>query len=396
MNPGKILGIFKKGAKATSKKKGKKGDEKTYAWPSGIKVGIYGHSNSGKTVYYTVLNEECKISKDLQISVMDGSTASEFLTNYRSLWGLGMASEAGTMVDFRGEKKFPDPTAGDKVLQFNAILDHSHKLSIVAYDYNGKAVSISEKHELDEKVHDFMASSDGLLFFFDPKVMGAELQTQACVAAFVNMLERLAPLSSRLPVPIALVITKADILPGFTENQAVLVNPAEEHIISEDFELFLEKVLSSNKIASNPAWAGSVRNILVKLREFLRIVVGRTLNFQIFFLSNTGDPPEKIGTEVGRSIYTPPAKIRPIGVKEPFYWLLNAIIRNRRLKRFRKLAKYVTVISILWMLLYSLPFLYHFKIALPKPVKLENRILKTHDGSHLSTSENERRTIMSA
>jgi len=391
-----IFRFAKKGSKAASKGKGKKAETGGTKWPGGTRIGIFGHDNAGKTVYYTVLNEECKISRDLQISVTDNATAGEFLSNYRAIWGLGSTGEAGTMVDFKGEQQFPDATKSDKVLQFTAVLNRRKKMPVVAYDYNGKSVSISEHSEQSDKVLDFMTGSDGLLFFYDPKVLGAELQTQAHVASFVNMLERLAPLNKRLPIPVALVVTKSDILPGFSENQAVLVSGEEEHFIAEDFEIFVEKVLNSNRIAANSEWAGSVRSVLVKLREFLRIVVGRTLDFQIFFISNTGSTPEKIGTDVGRSIYAPPPQIRPIGVREPFYWLLSSIARNKKIAIFRKLTRWVVMASIIWMVFYSLPFLYHFKYLMPKPIHVEQNILKPHDGNHFSTTDSERQSIIRA
>lgn len=396
MSFGAIFKIFKKGSKAVGKGKGKK-PTGGFAWPSGIRIGIYGHSNSGKTVYYTVLNEECKISKKLQISVTDNATAGEFLSNYRSLWGLGTAASAGTVVDLKGERKFPDSTAIDKILLFNAIADRTKKVAVVAYDYSGRAVSISDRDATADKVADFMAGCDGILFFFDPKVMGAELECQAHVASFVNMLERLAPLHARLPIPISLVVTKSDILPGFSgDAQVRLIKPEDEYIVSEDFELFLEKVLASPQIAGNAAWSGTVRSVLVRLKDFLRVVVSRTLDFQIFFVSSTGQQPEKIGSDVGRSLYAPPPRMQPVGVQEPFYWLLNSIIRNRRISKFRTLARYVSLISLIWIILYSIPFLYHFKMLLPQTIHVEKQILEPYKENIFRTSEGQRKDIMRA
>ena len=393
MKPVKILKIFKKGARAASGKKGK-APEARYKWPSGVRIGVYGHANSGKSVYFTTLNEDCKVSKKLQISVTDSATAGEFLTNYRQIWGLDTTSNVGTVVDLRGEQKFPDPTEGERLLQFNAILDRSQKMSVVSYDYEGKAVSITESGDVKDKVIDFMDGAHGLIFFYDPKILGAELESQAHVASFVTMLERLAPLSARLPIPIALVVTKADILPGFTgENQTVLVSSEDEQFVSEEFEVFLEKVLSSNRIASNTEWAGSVRNVLVKLKEFLKIVVGRTLNFQIFFVSCTGQTPEKIGTDVGRSIYRPPKVIRPVGLQEPFYWILKSVSRNRSISRFRKVARFVATVSIIWAVVFSLPHLYHFKYIMPMTTKVEDNILEGYNGNYLALNKVERSRI---
>jgi len=394
VKPGKILKKLKTLSKGGSKD-GKKGSSQE--WPSGTRIGIYGHANAGKTVYFTVLNEECKIGKDLQLSITDTATASDILSNYRAIWGVGTETGSGTVVDLRGEKKFPDSTPDGRLLLFNVIVDRTNKYSVCTYDYGGKAISLSSSGELADKVADFMLGCDGLLFFFDPKVLGAEIQTHAHVASFVSLLERLAPLKKKLPIPIALVITKADVLPGFAgEDQTVLVNAEDENILSEDFDFFLDKILITNKIASNAAWSESVRNILVKLREFLKVIIGRTLNFQIFFVSATGQPPEKIGTEVGRSIYAPPTKIKPIGVKNPFYWLLKSIALNNRISAFKKLAKYITFLSLAWIILFSAPYLYHNNFLLDRALKVEKDALEAYSGNIYNTTVKERQNIIMA
>jgi len=395
VKPGKIVKKLAKVFKSGSKDSKKGGS--AFSWPSGTRIAVYGHANAGKTVYFTVLNEECKIGKDLQLSITDTATASDILSNYRAIWGVGTETGSGTVVDLRGEKKFPDPTPDGKLFLFNAILDRSRKYSVCTYDYGGKAISLNSSGELAEKVADFTLGSDGILFFFDPKVLGAEMQTHAHVASFVSLLEKLAPLDKKLPIPIALVITKADILPGFSgEDQSILVSPEDENILSEDFDLFLEKILGSDKIASNSDWSESVRTILVKLREFLKVVVGRTLNFQIFFVSSTGQQPEKIGTDIGRSLYAPPPKITPIGIKKPFYWILNSIVQNKRVAGFKKLAKYVAVLSILSVLLFSAPYLYHDKFLLDRAVKTETDVLKAYSGNIYNTTLKERNNIINA
>ncbi|MDH4156582.1 MAG: hypothetical protein OEW00_04835, partial [candidate division Zixibacteria bacterium] len=295
------------------------------------------------------------------------------------------------------EQMFPESTVVDKLLIFNAILDGSKKVSVVAYDYPGKAVAIASDEELKEKVLDFMSGCDGLAFFYDPKIMSSELESQAHVASFVAMLEKLAPQSQRLPIPVAMVVTKADILPGFSgESQTILISPEDEHLLSEDFEIFLNKILASQKVTTDPAWAGSVRNILVRLSDFLRVIVGRTLNFQIFFISNTGQEPEKVGTDVGRSIYRPPKKIHPAGVKEPIYWLLHAILRNKAISKMKVLTKYVALICLAWAAVYSVPFLVHFKYLMPRAQQVEREILKASGGNVFNTTKDERTKVQTA
>ncbi len=399
MKLGKVFKVFGKGAKAAGKRRrGKDAAAKgAYQWPSGVRIGVYGHFNAGKTVYFTVLNEECKVARDLQIAVTDNLTAGEFLSNYRKIWGVGTQVDSGTVVDLREDRKFPDPTPGDKILQFTAIIDRKKKVRVVSYDYPGRAISISEPDEHFEKVLDFVIGSDGLLFMFDPKVLGAELECQAHVSSFVNALEQLAPLRSRLPIPVGLVVTKADILPGFaSDRQTILISSDDEHFLAGDFETFLERVLTSNRIASDSAWAGSVRNILVKMKEFLKIVIGRTLDFQIFFVSATGQQPEKIATDVGRSIYAPPTKMTPVGVKEPFYWILRSIRRSRSIALTRRIAKYVAVASLVWMIGFSLPYLWHFTWLLPGATNVEDRILEAYGGNRFNISRRERDNVIRA
>lgn len=383
----KILRLSKKGAKSVSGS-GKAAADGDYKWPEGIKIGVYGHANSGKTVLFTVLNEESKVSKELQLSITEQATAGEFLRNYRKIWGIGATDSVGTMVDLREDKKFPDPTQGALVLQFVAILDRDEKVSVVALDYDGRAIDISESHDLKEKVGSFMSESDGIIFLFDPKALSATVQCQAHAASFVNILEQLAPLSRRLPIPVTLVVTKADILPGFAgDQQTVLVSGEDESFLAEDYEVFLEKILASNRIASNSAWAGTVRDILIKLKEFLKVVVGRTLDFQIFFVSATGSQPEKVGTDVGRSIYVPPDKMKPIGVQRPFYWMLRSILRGRRIDFVRRLTKWVAVACMAWIVLVSLPYAWHFWWLLPRTVQVEDNVLGQRDRFDASSEE---------
>ncbi|MCK4632606.1 MAG: hypothetical protein KAT79_05005 [candidate division Zixibacteria bacterium] len=397
MKPLKVIKkLFKFGSKAASKSKGSGGGG-AFEWPAGIKIGIYGHQNSGKTVYFTVLNEESKISKNLQLSVTDNATSNSFLMNRRAIWGLGSTSEVGTVVDLRGERKFPDPSEKDQCLIFNAILDGSTKVPVVAYDFPGKSIALAGGDELKDKIIDFMTSCDGLLFFYDPKVMGSELESQAHVSSFVSLIEQIAPGHKRLPIPVGLVVTKADVLPGFAkDDQVMLISPEDEHLLSDDFDMFLNRMLAGKTVSADQAWAGSVRNVLIKLADFLKVIVGRTLNFQIFFVSNTGDEPEKVGTDVGRSIYKPPSKIRPIGVKDPFYWILTAVRRNRGVSRIRALAKVVMIVSIIWAVLCSMPFIYHLNYLLPQAELVEREILKANSGQVFSTGADERRRIQTA
>jgi len=387
----KVFKLGQKGAKRIKKAKG--GAAPPPAWPEGTKVGVFGHENSGKTVFFTALYTQSKTTNNFHISVRDNATANEFFRNDMAIKGVDVDSGGtGTIAAKSVPKRFPEHTVKDVLLQFTAILDGSKKIPVVTYDYNGKAASISEHSDEAEKIRSFMADADGLLFFFDPKILGADPEVQARVSSFVNVLELIVSLKSRLPIPVALVITKADTLPGYRgEETTILIKPKDEQVIAEDYETFLEKVLGFESMSNDREWASSVRNILVKLREFIRVVVGRTLDFQIFFVSSTGNKPEKIGAEVGRSIYAPPEKVNPCGVTVPFHWMLNSIVRSRRLNALRRIAGFVVAASIVWIALYSLPFALHFGHLLRSPLRTESKALKEAGGDHrlMSAAQNE-------
>ncbi len=382
----KLAKIFKLGQKGAKKVKRSKGAAApAAAWPEGTRVGVFGHENSGKTVYFTALYTQSKTTKNFHISVRDNATANEFFRNDMAIKGVDVDSGGtGTIAAKSVPKRFPDHTVKDVLLQFTAILDGGAKIPVVTYDYNGKNASISERSDEAENIRSFMADADGLLFFFDPKILGADPEVQARVSSFVNVLELVASIKSRLPIPVGLVITKADTLPGYSgEDTTILIRPEDEQVIAEDYEKFLERVLGFESLSSDREWASSVRNILVKLREFIRVVVGRTLDFQIFFVSGTGNKPEKIGAEVGRSIYAPPDKVNPCGVTVPFHWMLASIVRSRRLNILRRIAGFVVAISVAWIVLYSLPFMIHFGGLLRSPIGIEKKALKEAGGSRL-------------
>jgi GTPase SAR1 family protein len=398
-----ILKIFKyaqKGAQKGAKKakRRKSGAVAAPAWPEGTKVGVFGHENSGKTVFFTALYTQSKTTNNFHVSVRDNATANEFFKNDMAIKGVDVDSGGtGTIAAKSVPKRFPDHTVKDLVLQFTAILDGSKKMPVVTYDYNGKAASISERSDEAEKIHSFMEDADGLLFFFDPKILGADPEVQARVSSFVNILELIVSLKSRLPIPVGLVITKADTLPGYSgEDKTILIRPKDEQVIAEDYETFLERVLGFQSLSDDREWASSVRNILVKLREFIRVVVGRTLDFQIFFVSGTGNKPEKIGAEVGRSIYAPPDKVNPCGVTEPFHWILSSIVRSRRLSLLRRVTGFIVAASIVWIALYSLPFIIHFAGLLRAPYRVESKVLRDSGGSHQQVSPTSKKQIINA
>ena len=176
-----FMKIFKLAQKGSKKVKRSKSSAATAAkWPDGVKVGVFGHENSGKTVFFTALYMKSKATKDISISVRDSATGNEFFMNEMAIKGVHVdRAGEGTIAAKAVPRKFPDPTEKGIVLQFTAILGGGKKIPVVTYDYSGKAATLSEHSDEAQAARDFMANADGLFFFFDPKILGADPEVQA-------------------------------------------------------------------------------------------------------------------------------------------------------------------------------------------------------------------------
>jgi hypothetical protein len=129
----KIFKLGQKGAKRAKKAKG--GGVPVSAWPEGTRVGVFGHENSGKTVFFTALYTQSKTTNDFHISVRDNATANEFFRNDMAIKGVDVDSGGtGTIAAKSVPKRFPDHTVKDVILRFTAILDGSKKIPVVTYD----------------------------------------------------------------------------------------------------------------------------------------------------------------------------------------------------------------------------------------------------------------------
>lgn len=360
----KIINMFKYARKGSKQAKRARARSKAdVQWPEGIRIGIFGHENTGKTVFLTVLDTGDPTDEKFKITGRDDTARAYHFNNKNQLEGRKINYDSeGTITTINVPRQFPDPTSKGTVLKVTTRIDKKTAHPVVFYDYKGKALSLAEAMDEEKvKILDFMAGCDGLLFFFDPKILQVDPLVQERVTAFINVLESIVPQNKRLPLPVGLVINKADILPGYEgEMKSVLIRPQDEQVVANDYESFLEGVLGFESLENDKVWASTVRNVLVKLSAFIRVVVGRTLDFQVYFVSNTGNSPRKIGEEKGRSIYEPPEKIVPSGVVEPVYWMIRSIVRNRRLGILRIAAKITAIASSIFIIVWSIPFIINF------------------------------------
>ena len=111
----KIFKIGRKGAKKVQKSRG--GVVQESSWPEGTRIGMFGHENSGKTVFFTELYAKSKDTANFHMAVRDDATANEFYKNDMAIKGIGIDSEgAGTIAAKSVPKRFPDRTVKDVML----------------------------------------------------------------------------------------------------------------------------------------------------------------------------------------------------------------------------------------------------------------------------------------
>ena len=375
-----ILKIFKKGAKYRKKAKPqeKGGEEARGKIPGLFQVGVCGHTSSGKTVFFTMLYEKGRNEPDFRLATLDDLTAKEIHENIRLLKGLKRTEVGGGVRDVQGERRFPDPTSGESHFNFEATLNHRTRFRFTTLEYKGENIALEEDLDSKKSLVDYLSECDCLLFFIEPSVIRSELLRQEQLATFINLMERISNGGFGINIPIGLVVTKSDLLEGFErEDQTVVIQPSYEYLKTRGFESFLKGILNQSSIRNRSSWQGQLRDLLRNLKPFFESLMERTLDFQIFFVSSTGLQLEREeGTKERR---TPPEVLRPMGITDPLKWAADRLLLKKKIRWFRKFAKWVFVLSFLWILFYSIPHLLHFRMILPKVLRIEEEVLKPHN-----------------
>lgn len=371
----RIISLFKK--LFSKAKKGKKPEGKEKAeFPPGTKIGLFGHTNVGKTVFFTMLFEATRYDPKFKLDTRDDQTAAELLRNLRDMMGQDITVHDGRRMDKRVARKFPPPTSETKYLSFVAVLNKRTRLPFTSVDYRGEIASIHEQPELKEELVKFLSQSDCLLFFMEPNAIHSEVDCREQMASFNDILQRLSDGGNKgLNVAVGLVITKADQLVGFEdESQTNLIGRTCEYSKTKGYQKFVDQLLGQSQIKKRGRWREELKTIMNRLRTFFETLSAMNLDFQVFFVSGLGNPPlHEIGDK-GEMVMTPPRELKPIGIKEPFRWAIKRILIKKRLNTLRKITKWVLALTLIWALFYSIPNLLNLAFWYPKIGEVEKRI----------------------
>ncbi|MCC6961823.1 MAG: hypothetical protein IT585_01080 [candidate division Zixibacteria bacterium] len=347
----KAFGIFKK---ASAVPPPAKGAADIPFQPDDNVVLVFGHSNAGKTVYFSVLYELLKGNPEYKLSPLDNETAAALIENYNLMRGKQIKIKEGRQVEIEGERKFPTMTSETRVLKFGLDMSIRKGIKFYTVDYKGETLSIAEPGGLRKQFARFFPYARAALFFIDASVLDTDVLLREQIAAFQTIINDLRDCAPK-KVPIGIVITKADFLEGFSPSNPVELIPANAAVHKgKSVSAFIKGLATVNQRRFGEVWARSCERVTRTLANLIDSMTSYNLDFQFFFVTATG------GLEkVAAGAVQPPREITPSGVPDPLVWSFNRILFNKRKQFWWRITKWVIGLSIVWMALYSAFNLYH-------------------------------------
>lgn len=345
-----FLRYFKKAAKLAGKAKrpGAPGEPAERIDRSIYRIGIFGHKGAGKTVFLTAVYAFSRDSSELQLLAM-GETQAYLEENFNQMKGRSGDRAADTKIESR---QFPQATSADKKLSFSAQIGKTMNVSLETMDYSGKNVYIDSADGMPQNLMDFFQLCDCVLFLVDPDAAKNDVELTRRVTSFTRLIEQISDSRKRLKIPIGLVITKADELPGFKSSlQSVLIGRGAGYIKGLRFNDFISGVGEQPYLADFPEWKNALRNVLSRFQSLFDPLVRKTLDYQVFFISGTGGSPLDKGDGSGDVHKAPPKDFRPLGVNQPIVWALRRISACRRAAVFNAISKWLVFGSLLAILM---------------------------------------------
>jgi hypothetical protein len=350
-----LSGIFKKAGQVKKKTeqagdKGEKPDKSLY------RIGVYGHKGVGKTVFFTIVYAFSKKQEDFEIMAL-GETQEILEEKFNLMRGKGMDLKTGQAIDSR---RFPPLSTGEQKLDFEVRVGENTIVPVTTMDYSGELIYIDTRGELKQSLIDFFKNCECVLFFIDPEGLGNEAERSNRIAAFTDLIAQLSGRDKRLKMPVGLVITKSDELASFkSAEQSVVIGMGNGYIRALNFAGFLRGVLKQRHVASRPEWKNELELILNRLESFFKPLLNRTMDFQVFFVSSTGNSPDIIADPSGDKIKVPPQDLRPLGVSFPLRWAIRRISSYRQSIIHRTILKWTFLIVALIINLVALVNIYN-------------------------------------
>ncbi len=346
----KAFGIFKKQSAAAAPVKGA---DAPFEHDDNV-VLVFGHSNAGKTVYFSVLYELLKGSTDYKLSPLNNETAAALIENFNLMRGKQLKIKDGRQIEIEGERKFPTMTSETRILKFALDMTMRKGIKFYTVDYKGETLSIAEPGGLRKQFAKFFPYARAALFFIDASVLDTDVLLREQIAAFQTIINDLRDCVKN-KIPIGIVITKADFLDGFSPSNPVELIPANAAIHKgKARDAFIRGLASINERRFGEVWAKSCEKVTRTLGNLIDSMTSYNVDFQFFFVTATGGL-EKVQTGV-----QPPREITPSGVPDPLIWSFQRILFNKRKQSWWRLTKWVMALSLLYMILFSAVNFYHY------------------------------------
>jgi len=344
----KGFGIFKKKSAAPAK-----AADAPFEHDDNV-VLVFGHSNAGKTVYFSVLYELLKGNEDFKLSPLDNDTAANLIENYNSMRGKLLRIKEGRQVEVEGERKFPTMTSETRILKFGLDMTVRKGVKFYTVDYKGETLSIAQPGELRKQFSKFFPFARAALFFLDASVLETDVLLREQIAAFQTILHDLRDCVPKR-VPVGIVIAKADFLDGFSPANPVELVPGGAAVYKgRRKDSFVNGLTKVNSRRFGEVWGKTTSRVTRTLANLIDSVGAYSLDFQIFFVSSTGG----MGKTSTGSV-EPPRDITPSGVADPLMWAFRRIMFNKRKAFWRYLVKWAFALCLIWVVLFSVFNVHH-------------------------------------
>jgi len=335
--------IFKKIAKLFGGRKGKAA-EASDREPGERRIGIFGPSAVGKTVFFTMLYNACTNDREFNLAPNDPRTGADLLRYLNTL----------------RDGEWPTGTVDDLDLNFRASLRGGSAFPFSSKDYKGELVDLEQESPERAELIAYFRDCDSILFLLSPEMIADPRRCEREILNFQTMINLVTETGGRgLRIPIGLMITKADTIPGFeNEHQARLIGRNSEYLKAKSFVEFVDGLCEQDHIKQNIVFQEQVRTILQSMSIFFDFLMTLSMEFQVFFLSSVGHVRTETAAD-GNSLVKPPENPRGIGVKRPFLWVVDTIRERERIARFNAVRRGVFSLALMVLVIYSLVYGMH-------------------------------------
>jgi hypothetical protein len=340
-----LINIFKAIGKPFKGKKGGKGKEAAAdRLPGERRIGIYGPSNVGKSVFFTMLYKACRHDQEFRLDPEDPNTGKQLINNLNIL---------------RSGEWLPG-TVEETQLNFKAAIRGGSQFPFSTRDYKGETIDLEQDSAAKENLIRYFQACDAILFLLSPEMIADPRKCEREIMNFTVMINQVSEGGGKgLRIPIGLMITKADGLAGFeNQSQVVLVSRKAEYLKAKSFNEFVDGICNQYHVARNIVFQEQVRKTLGSLALFFDFLMTLSMEFQVFFVSSVGHV-RKLETQDGKVATRPPEDPNGIGVKTPFLWVVDTIRQKERIAAFNAVRRFVFRFALIVLIFYSVFYAWH-------------------------------------